>query len=75
MPSMRRRKVQSTKSELHSSLKNEICKDIRSVQKQLSVMLLMLEMPDEEGEPCEADLMRIYNISCLLKEKTLRGNE
>ena len=51
--SSRRRKVQSTESELHSSLRNEICKDIRSVQNQLSTMLKMLEISEDgEEEPC-----------------------
>ena len=70
-----KRKVQASNSEIISHLKKDILGDIELMQNNLQLLFSLFEGGKGESEPDSEDIMRIFAVSRMVKEKMLTGND
>lgn len=70
-----KRKVQASNSEIISHLKKDILGDIELMQNNLQLLFSLFEGGKGESEPDSEDIMRIFAVSRMVKQKMLTGND
>jgi hypothetical protein len=71
----RKRKTISSNGEVVSQIRKEITSDIRLLKNNLDLLLNYFSEDREVGEPEHDEIMRIYGVGRMIKERMLAGND
>jgi hypothetical protein len=73
--SFSKKKNPNSNNEVLSLIRSEIGSDLKLMQDNISILAEYFAGQEEEGEPEHSEVLRMYTISRLIKEKMLQAND